>query len=203
MGLTYHLCVNLTRFLAANWFSLQVRGREHMIEDGPALIAMNHQSFLDPPLAAACCDREIHFLARKSLFEIPLLGTLLARLNVIGVDRDGNDMAALKAVIRTVRAGGCTIIFPEGTRTSDGGLQSAKPGLGLVVAKTLAPVVPMRVFGAYDAFPRTSKRPRRTPITIVIGKPIHFTRADVAGAPRETYQRLSDRVMERISALVN
>lgn len=59
----------------------------------------------------------------------------------------------------------------------------------------------MRVFGAFDAFPRTSKFPRRVPITMVIGKPLRFTAADVAGDPRDTYQRLSDRVMSAIAAL--
>src|SRR4051794_37908150 len=120
MGLVYQLSVALTKFIGGNFFSLQIYGREHAIEEGPAVLAMNHQSFLDPPLAALCCDREIHFLARKSLFKVPLLGSMLHDLNVIGVDRDGADMSALKTVIRIVKNGGSTIIFPEGTRTSDG-----------------------------------------------------------------------------------
>ena len=110
-------------------------------------------------------------------------------------------MSALKSVIRLVKAGGCTIIFPEGTRSRDGQLQPAKAGVGLVIAKTLAPVVPMRVFGAFDAFPRGQKFPRRVPISVVIGKALHFTKADVAGDPREVYQRLSDQVMARIAEL--
>jgi len=201
MGLTYHLCVNLTQFVAANFFRLQIHGRENAIEEGPAILAMNHQSFLDPPLAALCCDRELHFLARKTLFDVPLLGPLIRHLNVIGVDRDGTDMSALKTVIRLVRGGGSTIIFPEGTRTSDGNLQPARSGLGLVIAKTLAPVVPIRVFGAYDAFPRTSKVPRRSKITLVIGQPLRFTRQDLIGESRVVYQRLSNRVMDRIASL--
>src|SRR5688572_7384896 len=168
MGLVYHLCVNLTRFVASNFFRLQIHGRENAIEEGPALLAMNHQSFLDPPLAALCCHREIHFLARKTLFDAPVIGSLLPHLNVIGVDRDGADMSALKSVIRIVKSGGSTIIFPEGTRTSDGQLQPARSGVGLVIAKTLAPVVPIRVFGAFDAFPRNTKFPRRRAITLVI-----------------------------------
>jgi 1-acyl-sn-glycerol-3-phosphate acyltransferase len=201
MGLVYHLCQTLTKFIGANFFRVQIYGRENMIEEGPALLAMNHQSFLDPPLAAICCDREINFLARKTLFDIPVLGPILHHLNVIGVDRDGADMSALKAVIRIVKGGGSTIIFPEGTRTRDGNLQPARAGVGLVIAKTLAPVVPIRVFGAYEAFPRTSKVPRRHPITLVIGKPIRFTKADLQGDPREAYQRLSEEVMARIAEL--
>jgi 1-acyl-sn-glycerol-3-phosphate acyltransferase len=203
MGLIYELAVKLSRFGAYNFFSLQIYGRENLIEEGPALLAMNHQSYLDPPLAAICCDREIHFLARKDLFDTPLLGRVLRNLNVIGLERDGSDMSALKTVIRLLKNGGSTIVFPEGTRTRDGQLAPARPGIGLIVAKSLAPVVPMRIFGAFDAFPRTAKFPRRAPITIVIGEPMHFTKADVDGDPRAVYQGISERVMARIAALKN
>ena len=120
---------------------------------------------------------------------------------MIGVDRDGADMSALKSVIRIVKGGGCTIIFPEGTRTSDGQLQPARSGVGLVIAKTLAPVVPIRVFGAFDAFPRNTKFPRRRTISLVIGQPLRFTSEDLRGDSRVVYQKLSDQVMSRIAAL--
>ena len=201
MGLIYEACSKLAQFTALNAFGLQVVGRENLIEEGPALIASNHQSFLDPPLVGSCLHREIHYLARKTLFDIPVVGKLLPHLRVVGVDRDGADMSALKSVIRLVKNGDCTIVFPEGTRTSDGKLQPAKAGLGLIIAKTLAPVVPTRIFGAFDAFPRSAKLPRRAPITVVFGKPLRFTKADIAGDPREVYQRLSDRVMAAIAAL--
>lgn len=203
MGLLYELCAKLSRFAACNLYGLQIYGREHIIEEGPSLLVMNHQSYFDPPLAAICCERQIHFLARKSLFDIPVLGRLIRRLNVIGIDRDGADMSALKAVIRLLKGGGSTIIFPEGTRTHDGALGPARAGVGLVIAKSLAPVVPMRVFGAYDAFPRTAKFPRRAKITIVIGEPMRFTKADVTGDPRVVYQAISERVMARIASLQN
>ena len=201
MGLTYSVCYNLSKLVARTFFRMRVHGRENLVEDGPALLAMNHQSFLDPPLAGICCRREIFYLGRKTLFDIPVLGSVLRHLNVIGVDREGSDMSALKTVIRTIRNGGCTIVFPEGTRSRDGNLQPARPGAGLIIAKTLAPVVPMRIFGAFDAFPRDAKFPRPRRLTIVIGTPLRFTPADIEGPSREVYQRLSDRVMARIGSL--
>jgi 1-acyl-sn-glycerol-3-phosphate acyltransferase len=75
-------------------------------------------------------------------------------LNVIPVNQEGIDRSALKALIRVLKAGNAALVFPEGARTLDGKLQPAEPGLGLVIAKTLAPVVPMRIFGAHDALPR-------------------------------------------------
>ena len=203
MGFTYAAGYQLSKFIGQSFFDLQIYGQDNIIEEGPALLAMNHQSFLDPPFAGICCRREIYYFGRKTLFDVPVLGFLLRQISVIGVDRDGSDGAALKAVIRVLREGGCTILFPEGTRTRDGNLQPAKPGAGFIIAKTLAPVVPMRIFGAFDAFPRGTKFPRCHPITIVIGEPIRFTKADTAGDPRIVFQRLSEHVMEKIAALKN
>jgi 1-acyl-sn-glycerol-3-phosphate acyltransferase len=80
-------------------------------------------------------------------------------------------------------------------------LQPAEPGLGLVIAKTLAPVVPMRIFGAREALPRGGGRLRFVPITVVIGEPIFFSAADLDPPGKNLYARLSDRVMKAIAAL--
>ena len=165
------------------------------------ILAMNHESYLDPPLAGIACRREIYYLARKTLLEWPILGPILPKLKVIPVDQDRADMSAIKNIIKLIRAGQCTVIFPEGSRTLDGQLQPAQPGLGLVIAKTLAPVVPMRIFGAHAAFPRGGKPRLFRPITLVVGEPIYFTKVDLDGDGRELYQRLSERVMERIAAI--
>jgi 1-acyl-sn-glycerol-3-phosphate acyltransferase len=80
-------------------------------------------------------------------------------------------------------------------------LQPAEPGLGLVIAKTLAPVVPMRIFGAHKALPRAGGRLRFVPITVVIGEPIVFTSADLGLPGKILYAQLSQRVMDAIAAL--
>ena len=201
MGLCYFLHKNLARLIAKTCFAFQTVHRERIIEEGGALLAMNHQSYLDPPLAGISCHREIHYLARKTLLDWPVLGPIFPKLNVIPVDQVRADMSALKAVIRLVKAGHCTIVFPEGSRTEDGSFLPALPGIGLVIAKTRCPVVPMRIFGAREAFPRGGRPRLFTPVTLVVGEPIRFTDADLAGAGRELYQRLSERVMERIAAI--
>lgn len=201
MGGWYRFAHLTARAIASSCFSFRIAHRERVIEDGPAILAMNHESYLDPPLAALACRREIHFLARKTLLQWPVLGPIMPDLNVVPVDQDRADMSALKTIIKLLRAGHRTIIFPEGSRTLDGQLQPAQPGLGLVIAKTLAPVVPMRIFGARAAFPRGGKPRLFTPITLVVGEPMCFTAADLEGEKRELYQRLSERVMARIAAI--
>src|SRR6202023_2895117 len=146
-------------------------------------------------------DRAIYFLAKKSLMDVPILGWLLPRLNVIPVNLERGDRSALKALIRVLSAGDCALVFPEGTRTPDGNLQPAEPGLGLIIAKTRAPVVPMRIFGAYDAWPIGGKMRLGPNITIVVGEAIHFSEADFEGSGKDLYTRLSQRVMDAIAAI--
>lgn len=197
----YWICYHLIKLGGRLFFRLRVVHRERMINHGPVILASNHESYLDPPLVGSVADRAIFFLARKTLLDGWFFGWLLPKLNVIPVDQEGSDRSALKALIRILKAGEGTLVFPEGERTADGRLRPALPGLGFVIAKTLAPVVPMRIFGAREAWPRGSSRVRFHPITVVVGEPIYFTAADLQPAGKEVYQRLSQRVMDAIAAL--
>jgi 1-acyl-sn-glycerol-3-phosphate acyltransferase len=197
----YWFCYHLIKLVARVFFRLRVVHHERVINRGPVILASNHESYLDPPLIGSVADRAIFFLARKTLLGGAFFGWLLPKLNVIPVDQEGNDRNALKALIRLLKAGEAALIFPEGERTLDGRLRPALPGLGFVIAKTLAPVVPMRIFGAREALPRGSGRLRACPITIVVGEPIYFTSVDLQPPGRELYGRLSQRVMDAIAAL--
>jgi len=201
MNFYYWLGYHLSRIVGRLFFHFRVIHRERMIQSGPAILAMNHQSYLDPPLAGTACNRAIYFLARRTLLSVPLLGWLLPKLNVIPVDQEGVDRGAMKALIRVLKAGNAALVFPEGSRTLDGELQPAEPGLGLVIAKTLAPVVPMRIFGAHKALPRCGRRLRFVPITVVVGEPIVFTSGDLGLPGKILYAQLSRRVMDAIAEL--
>lgn len=201
MTIVYNIFYNLAKFLARFFFSMKVVHPERLVEEGPLLIAVNHSSYFDPPLAGICFRRGVYYLARKTLLKWPFFGPLFPAMNVIPVERDGNDMSALREVVKKVREGNAIVLFPEGTRSKDGQLQPARAGIGLIIAKTRAPVLPMRIFGAYESFPKGSKKLHFTPITVVVGEPIYFTPEELEPSSRETYQRLSDRVMEGIAAL--
>src|SRR6266404_4860366 len=201
MNFYYWIGYNLSRLIGRLFFRLRIIHPERMIQAGPVILAMNHQSYLDPPLAGITCDRAIYFLAKRTLTDVPVLGWLLPKLNVIPVNQEGIDRSALKALIRVLKSGNAALVFPEGSRTLDGSLQRAEPGLGLVIAKTLAPVVPMRIFGAHEALPRGRGGLHFAPITIVIGEPIFFTAAEVESPEKNLYKQLSQRVMDAIAAL--
>ena len=201
MTIVYNIFYSLAKLLARMIFSMRVIHPERMVESGPLLIAVNHSSFFDPPLAGICSRRGVYYLARKTLLKWPFFGPLFPAMNVIPVERDGNDMSALREVIKKVKDSNAVLLFPEGTRSLDGHLQPARAGIGLVIAKTGAPVLPMRIFGAYEAFPKNAHRFQLSQITVVIGEPIHFTAEEISNTSRETYQLLSNRVMEAIGAL--
>ena len=201
MNFYYSLGYHLSRWLARLLFRFRILHRERMIQTGPVIVAMNHQSYLDPPLAGNACDRAIYYLAKHTLLNNPILRWLLPKLNVIPVDQEGIDRSALKGVIRMLKANQGVLIFPEGSRTLDGELQPGLPGVGLIIAKTLAPIVPMRIFGAHEALPRGGNRLRLARITVVVGEPIYFTEKNFADGGKESYGQASQRIMDAIAAL--
>src|SRR6266478_652584 len=158
MNFYYWLGYHLSRLVGRLFFRLRVVHRERMLHDGPVILAMNHQSYLDPPLAGITCDRAVYFLARRTLLDVPLLGRLLPKLNVIPVNQEGIDRSAVKALIRVLKAGNAALVFPEGSRTLDGNLQPAEPGLRLVLAHTHARGLPTLADGEPAALPGDNGR---------------------------------------------
>ena len=199
MTFWYLLGYSLSKAIAKTFFNYRVIGAENMIEEGPCIIAANPCSYLDPPLVGVACKRAIHYLARKSLLDIPILGPILPELNVIPVDQKNPQRAALMGAIRVVRSGGAVLIFPEGTRSLDGQLQSAQPGIGMIVAKTGAPVVPVRLSGSFDALSRGRCLPRLVNISATVGQAMTFPSTDFADT--ESYARCSERIMVSIRGL--
>jgi 1-acyl-sn-glycerol-3-phosphate acyltransferase len=198
MTLWYLLGYSLSKAIAKTFFRYRVIGAENMIEEGPCIIAANHCSNLDPPLVGVACKRAIHYLAKKSLLDWPLLGPIFPELNVIPVDQKNADRSALMGAIRVVRQGGAVLIFPEGSRSPDGKLQPAQPGIGMIAAKTGAPVVPVRVFGSYLVQPKGRRLPLLHPITVVISSPI--VPSTLVGDPRD-YHGLAGLIMTTISQI--
>jgi 1-acyl-sn-glycerol-3-phosphate acyltransferase len=199
MTFWYLLGYSLSKAIAKTFFNYRVIGAENMIEEGPCIIAANHCSYLDPPLVGIACRRAIHYLARKSLLDLPLLGPILPELNVIPVDQKNADRSALMGAIRVVRHGGAVLIFPEGTRSADGELQPARPGLGMIAAKTGAPVVPVHVAGSFAAFPKGAKFPKPAPVEVRIGRPLILPQG--SGGERSDYDFISRKALLAIATL--
>jgi 1-acyl-sn-glycerol-3-phosphate acyltransferase len=187
----------------AMFFRGEVAGLENIPRSGAFLIAGNHASHLDPPFIGSQVPRQMSFFARKTLWAGGFASWWLDAVGTIPVDRDGGqDVGALKRVLRALGDGRVMILFPEGTRSPDGNLQPAKPGVGFMACKTQVPVLPARIFGSFEAFGKGAKVPRfGTPVTVVFGKPIPPSVYDDPKAGKERYQVASERIMAEIAKL--
>ncbi len=192
----------LTAVLYDIAFRGEVAGLENLPRAGSFLLAANHASYLDPFLIGAQVERQIAFFARKTLWKPGLSSWWLDLVGTIPVDRDGGQaLSAIKRVLRALKDDRGLILFPEGTRTPDGNLQTPKPGVGMIACSTQVPVVPVRIFGSYQAMGKGQGLRFDTPITIVFGRPISPAEYDDPTAGKERYQVASNRIMARIALL--
>lgn len=201
MNFSYWFGHRVFRELAHGLFDYRVVGAEKLPFSGSAIIACNHVSFLDPPLVGIAFDEMVYSFARKTLFDHPLAAKILRSWQVLAVDREKPDTASLKNIIRLLRDGNKVIMFPEGTRSYDGVPQSAEAGVGLFIAKSKAPVLPVRLFGTHEAYPRGAKTLRPAKITLVVGDLWQPDLRSYAESGKELYQTLADEVMHRITEL--
>ena len=207
MNAVYFLGWSFYRCAFATDFHWKVFNPERVPLTGPAILASNHASFLDPPLVGSGVKRDINYLARKSLFEKPLIGWILRKVNAVPVDRDGGGAAGLKAIMDRLHDGGAIILFPEGTRSKDGKFQPARSGIGLTVIKSEAPVIPVRVFGTFEAWGKGKKFPHPHGVRVKYGQPMRFEKlraeAKTCDKPRlkEIYQQVADEIMVEIAKL--
>jgi 1-acyl-sn-glycerol-3-phosphate acyltransferase len=207
MNLSYRIGWQFFRVMFGTYFRWRVFGAENVPVQGGVILASNHASFLDPPLVGSGLNRDINYLARESLFRFPGIGALLRSWNSVPVDREGGGAKGLKIILDRLLAGGGIILFPEGTRSKDGKLLPARSGIGLTVIKSAAPVVPVRVFGTFEAYGRHLKIPRPHRVTVKYGKPMDFAalraEAKTCDKPRlkEIYQQVADEIMAAIAAL--
>ena len=186
--------------LCRAYFRLDLRGVEHIPPSGPLIIAPNHQTFADPPLVTIAVRRPIHYMAWNRLFAIPGFGALIRRLRAFPVEIEAADGRAVREAVRLLRAGEALMIFPEGGRTMDGRLQPFKLGAFRLAVAHEAPVLPVTITGAWQAWPPGRRLPRPGRITITYHPVEHPKRA---GDAREAARDLRNRVAAAIASALD
>jgi 1-acyl-sn-glycerol-3-phosphate acyltransferase len=179
----------------------EIEGLENLPPEGPYIIAVNHLSVLDVPLAYSMLGgpQVTGWAAEKWRYH-PIYGLLLRMGHGIFIERGKVDRRALRAAIEWLRAGNIFAMAPEGTRSRTGSMQQAKTGIAYLAHLTGAPIVPIAIIGT-DRGIRTMLRLRRPKLTLRIGKPFRLPpldRKDRAASLR----RNTDEVMCRIAALL-
>jgi len=166
------LLQNIARTFGVLFFRFRAFGVHHVPLEGGVILACNHQSFLDPVIAAAALPRSVTFMARDTLFKFPPFRWLITSLNAFPVQRGTADLGAMKESMRRLRNGWVLLVFPEGTRTKDGSIGHIRGGIGMLSSRAKVPVVPVLIRGAYEAWPRNSMLPRPRPIECRYGPPL-------------------------------
>ncbi len=162
----------VARFLCTVFFRLRVFDSRNVPVEGAAILAVNHQSYLDPLFVGASVNRLVSFMARSSLFRNRLFGALVRALRAYPVERDSADTASIRHTMALLEAGEVVLVFPEGTRTCDGRIGALKRGIGVLARRSGAVVVPTLVDGAFKAWPRTARLPRPAWVSISFGTPL-------------------------------
>jgi len=176
-GALHAIWWDFAAFLCWSWLRLSYRlkrvHRERVPRTGGVLVISNHQSFLDPMVnGVTVWDRQFTALARDSLFVGPF-GWILRSVAARPIKREGGDLEAMKAALAELEAGRVVIIYPEGTRSTDGNMLEFKRGVMLLVKKARPAVLPMGVDGTFDAWPRGRKFPRLSGrVVCVCGEPL-------------------------------
>jgi 1-acyl-sn-glycerol-3-phosphate acyltransferase len=198
MKLSYKIVYWVARSFFKTCFRLRIYGLEHF-KPGASVIAANHSSFYDPPVLSISCPEEVHFLAKGSLFDIPLLGALIRVLNSHPVARGASDAAVFRTMLQLLQEGKKLILFPEGTRSETGDLQPLERGLAFLVQKAKCRITPAYIQGSFEAWPPGRKFPKLFgKMTVVFGSSIEWEETE----DKKTAQvRITSRTEQAISHL--
>jgi 1-acyl-sn-glycerol-3-phosphate acyltransferase len=169
---TYRVCAGLVSGLSKVLFRPTVTGAENIPLEGPVIIAPIHRSNVDFALTLFISKRKVFFMAKDSLFKVPLLGPLITHLGAFPIHRGSADRESMAHSEAVLRQGHALVLFPEGTRKEGRGVAPLHDGAMFVAARTGAKIVPVGIGGSDRAMPKGAKLPRPAKIRIVVGVPI-------------------------------
>ena len=200
-------------FLRGLWRP-EVTGAEYVPQTGGAILASNHLSILDSVFLPFMLKRPVTFTAKSEYFTsrhpaMRLMGRYLRSTGQIPVDREGARaaQATLEAALDLLRQGQLFGIYPEGTRSPDGRLYRARPGVGWLALNSGLPVIPVAMIGTDRVLPPGHSVPRLGKVRIKIGKPMTFgaeTDGQTGGkpeAPGKVRRAIADEVVRAIHEL--
>lgn len=200
MKFSYWMVYWLARIFFKLFFRLQIYGLDHFYP-GPGMIAANHSSYFDPPVLSISCPEEVHFLAKESLFNFPILGRLIRILNSHAISRSATDARTFRDLLRLIAEGKKVLVFPEGTRSSDGQLQPLERGLAFIAQKARCPIFPAYIQGTFEAWPITRKFPKLFgKISVVFGTAIDWNEFEGLDK-KKAEQRLTEKTAASIREL--
>ncbi|HEX9859652.1 MAG TPA: lysophospholipid acyltransferase family protein [Nitrospirota bacterium] len=200
MDMIYDVAHFVFYFLFKPLFRFKVVGEENVPKEGPVIIACNHASNLDPVIVGVAMWRRVNFMAKEELFTTPAVSFFLRSWRSFPISRERLDKTMLKTILGKLKDGEALGVFPEGTRGDGDNFLPVKPGIGMIVSMSRAPVIPVYIKGSYLTLAKAHKKLRFVPIKIVFGSPVDFSGV-AGGKGTERYQAIADEVMSAIAKL--
>lgn len=178
-------------------FRIKIEGKENVPAEGAVLVCPNHISNWDPILLAAVSDRQIRFMAKSSLFKIPVVSSILKAVGAFPVNRGSADPSALKRAIANLRNGDAVGIFPQGTRYRGVHpvVSSVKSGVGMIAYRAKCDVLPVAI--ATKGYKTSIFKP----VYIKIGKPISYGELGLEHGTAEEYNYAAKLIFDRVLEL--
>ena len=178
----WYKIVSISLFVLCKiFFRLRLFGRENIPKKGSFILAGNHQSYLDPIFCGVSLRRQMHYLARESLFSNWFFRALLSSVNALPLKQGEGELTTIRQVIELLKQGKAACLFPEGTRTRDGRIEPLKPGLGLLCRRGNASIIPTVIDGAFECWPRHKKMFSLGSVWVQCGRPITAGQAKEMG----------------------
>ncbi len=184
-------------------YGLEVYGIHNIPKEGSFVVASNHASHLDPVVVGVSCPQPVTFMARDTLFKNPIMSAFLKGVRTMPLKRDAGDIAAMRYAIELLKEGDVVGLFPEGTRSLDGSLGSAKRGIDLLAKKAKVAVVPVYLEGTFQALPKGGKKLQPSKIRVAFGPQIPYT--SVSSGPKTsnpTEQKAQHKQAESLAVVV-
>ena len=184
--------------------NLEINGLENLPKNGPYIVAPNHISNLDPPIVASVLPKPPVFLAKKELFAFPLVSLLLRSYGAYPIDRNRKDNKAIKWVTdKLIKENKIAIMFPEGTRSKNGGLIKGQPGVAKLSIDYNIPIVPIALSGTENLQNPIKVLKPPADIKLNIGKPFIVTNNKIKNlSPRAAIFLAANEIMLRISKML-
>ena len=154
-------------------FDLKVYGVDNVPTTGGALLLSNHLSFLDPAVIGVQLRRPASYLAKSELFDVPLFGRVIPKLNAFPVRQGAGDIGAVRETIKRLKEGHVLTVFPEGARSLTGELEPLAGGFTLIVRKVDVPIIPVGIDGSFQAWPRGQSMFKPHPVRVKFGEPMN------------------------------
>lgn len=180
-GRTFRITRAILLLLARVLVRMRIEGIEHVPRDGGVLVIANHLHNADPLLIAIACPRPVHFMAKRELMTVPIIGRIIRLGGTFPIDRGRADRTAIRRAEATVNQGIALGMFPEGTRSRSRRIERALPGAGLIALRSNVPIVPVAITGS-ERLPfngskgsgRAVRDSARSGVRIVFGEPFRL-----------------------------